>query len=86
MESSVKKCKLGLLPWQHELNLVITECKWVSLKSSCKKNMCKKTVNNTFNDVHNIMITTIFFFAAQLSLVISLFLSFRLNVKIYFLN
>ena len=51
-----------------------------------KKNKCKKTVNNTFNDAYNIMITTIFFFAAQLSLVISLFLSFRLNVKIYFLN
>ena len=30
-------------------------------------------VNNTFNDAYNIMITTIFFFIAQLSLVILFF-------------
>ena len=38
-------------------------------KKFMQKNKCKKTVNNTFNDAYNIMITTILFFIAQLYLV-----------------
>ena len=55
-------------------------------KTFMRKKQVQKMVNNTFNDAYNIMITTIFFFIAQLSLVISLFLSSRLNINIYFLN
>ena len=55
-------------------------------KTFMRKKKVHKAVNNTFNDAYNIMITTIFFFIAQLCLVISLFLSSRLNINIYFLN
>lgn len=48
------------------------------------KKQVQKTVENTFNDA-NIIIIKIFFFLLQLCLVISLFLSSRLNIRIYFI-
>lgn len=72
LKRSVKKCKLHFLPERpYELNLEITGC--IKL---LHKQLVQKTVDSTFNDACNIMISLIFYrnYAAYTC---SLFLSLK---------